>query len=75
MRGTGRYNVGQGLVGTVQGVFGSLSNVVAGMIIVKSGYDAAFLSLGVIALMPMLIGILALPETRIRSSTHGVAKI
>ena len=28
MRGTGRYNVSQGIVGTVQGVGGSLSNVV-----------------------------------------------
>ena len=30
MRGTGRYNLARGMLGTVQGVAGSLSNIVAG---------------------------------------------
>ena len=38
MRGTGRYNVARGIVGTVQGIGGSLSNVVAGLIVVTAGY-------------------------------------
>jgi hypothetical protein len=36
MRGTGRYNVARGIAGTVQGVGGSLSNVVAGLIVVTA---------------------------------------
>lgn len=66
MRGTGRYNAGQGFVGMVQGVFGSLSFTVAGTIIVSSGYNVAFLSLGVIATASMLIACVAVPETRKR---------
>jgi MFS family permease len=64
MRGTGRYNVGQGLVGTVQGVGGSLSNAVAGVVIVHAGYGAAFLILGAIALVPLFLVLATVPETR-----------
>jgi MFS family permease len=35
MRHTGRYNVSRGVVSTVQGVGGSLSQVVAGTIVVR----------------------------------------
>lgn len=62
MRGSGRYNVGQGFVGTVQGAFGSLSNVVAGVLIVHVGYDQTFLSLGTLAIIPMLLVIFAMPQ-------------
>ena len=63
MRGTGRYNVSQGIVGTVQGVGGSLSNVVAGLIVVSQGYNAAFLALAVVATTAFLLVLVALPET------------
>ena len=36
MRGTGRYNVSRGVIGTIQGIGGSLSNGVAGLIVVKA---------------------------------------
>jgi hypothetical protein len=49
MRGTGRYNVSLGAVATVQGVGASLSNTVAGMIVVHAGYSAAFLTLAAVA--------------------------
>ena len=42
MQGTGRYNAARGVVGTVQGVGGSLSNIVAGFIVVTAGYGASF---------------------------------
>jgi MFS family permease len=64
MRGSGRYNVGQGFVGTVQGAFGSLSNVVAGGLIVHVGYDRTFLSLGALAIIPMLLVIFVMPQPR-----------
>jgi hypothetical protein len=49
MRGTGRYNLARGVVGTVQGIGGSSSNVVAGLIVVTAGYSTAFLPLGRVA--------------------------
>jgi MFS family permease len=64
MRGTGRYNVARGVVGTVQGIGGSLSNVVAGLIVVTAGYDAAFLTLAAVALTAFVVMLAAMPETR-----------
>jgi sugar phosphate permease len=55
--------VSQGIVGTVQGVGGSLSNVVAGLIVVGQGYNTAFLALAGIAAIAFLLVLLALPET------------
>ena len=63
MRGTGRYNVSRGIVGTVQGVGGSLSNVVAGLIVVYQGYNTAFLALAAVASTAFLFVLLAMPET------------
>jgi MFS family permease len=44
MRGTGRYNVARGVLGTVQGVAGSLTNGVAGFLVIGAGYSATFLA-------------------------------
>jgi MFS family permease len=46
LNGTGRVNVGQGAVMTVQGVGASLSPAIGGWISQKLGYPAAFLILG-----------------------------
>jgi MFS family permease len=64
MRGTGRYNVSRGIIGTVQGVGGSLSNVIAGLIVVNQGYDTAFLALAAVASAAFLVVLIAMPETR-----------
>ena len=64
MRGTGRYNVSQGVIATTQGIGASLSNMVAGLIVVGAGYSAAFLTLASVALAAFLILVLAMPETR-----------
>ena len=63
MRGTGRYNAARGLVGTVQGIGGSLSNAVAGWLVVRAGYDMAFLTLSAAALLAFLLVLIAMPET------------
>ncbi|MGD9507281.1 MAG: MFS transporter [Geminicoccaceae bacterium] len=63
MRGTGRYNAARGLVGTVQGIGGSSSNLVAGLLVVGAGYGPAFLALAVSGLAAVLLVLLALPET------------
>jgi Major Facilitator Superfamily len=64
MRGSGRYNVGQGFVGMVQGAFGSLSNVVAGALIMRVGYDQTFLLLGTLAIIPIQLVIFVMPKAR-----------
>ena len=64
MRGTGRYNAARGIVGTVQGIGGSASNIVAGLLVVGAGYPVAFTALAGIAAAACLLILVALPETR-----------
>ena len=71
MRGTGRYNAARGIVGTVQGIGGSASNMVAGLLVVGAGYAAAFATLAGIAAAAFLLILLALPETRPALVTWG----
>ena len=63
MRGTGRYNLARGMLGTVQGVAGSLSNIVAGALVVGFGYSATFFALAAVAGMGFLLLLMAMPET------------
>ena len=63
-RGTGRYNVAQGAVATMQGVGASISATLAGLIIVGYGYSAAFLTLAAIAAAGFALYLLVMPETR-----------
>lgn len=63
-RGSGRYSVSRGLLGTVQGIGGSLSNVAAGIIVVQVGYSAAFVVLAGVATGALLLMLLLMPETR-----------
>lgn len=63
MRGTGRFNVAQGAIITAQGIGAMLSTAMAGLIIVKLGYSAAFMALGVIAAFTFLVFLVAMPET------------
>jgi hypothetical protein len=49
MRGTGRYNVAQGAVATVQGIGASSSGLVAGVVVDHFGYTAAFVEAAVAA--------------------------
>jgi hypothetical protein len=60
MRGTGRYNVSLGAVAPVQGIGASLSNMVAGMIVVQAGYNVAFRTVAAVAFATFLF---AMPET------------
>jgi MFS family permease len=62
MRGTGRYNVSRGVVGTVQGVAGSMSNVVAGLLVIGLGYSRSFLILSIVAVVAWLL-LMTMPET------------
>ncbi len=63
MRGTGRFNVAQGAVATVQGLGGALSTTLAGAVIVWGGYSAAFVTLAVIAAAGFALVAWRMPET------------
>ncbi|HEX3953684.1 MAG TPA: MFS transporter [Stellaceae bacterium] len=63
-RGTGRFNVSQGAIATMQGIGASLSTAIAGIIIAAAGYSAAFLSLAAIAGCGLALFWFAMPETR-----------
>ena len=58
MNGTGRVNIGQGAVMTVQGVGASLSPALGGWIAQGIGYRAAFLVLGGLALGSLMLWIM-----------------
>jgi len=64
MRNTGRFNVAQGAVTAAQNIGAALSTSLAGLVVVKAGYSAAFLTLGAIAALGVLVCALALRETR-----------
>jgi MFS family permease len=63
MRGTGRYNLAQGAIATVQGVGASLSGLAAGVIVDRYGYTVTFLSLGAIAAVAVIVFAIGMQET------------
>jgi MFS family permease len=67
-RGTGRYNLAQGAVATVQGIGASLSGLAAGVIVDHFGYSAAFLTFGLAACAALAALFMAMPET---APTHA----
>ena len=68
MRGTGRYNLAQGAIATVQGIGASLSGLAAGVIVDHFGYSSAFLAAGGAALVALIVFALRMPETAERDT-------
>jgi MFS family permease len=64
MRGTGRYNLAQGAIATVQGIGASLSGLAAGVIVDHLGYSAAFLA-------ALIVFALRMPETAETNASHA----
>ena len=71
MRGTGRYNLAQGAVATLQGVGASLSGLAAGVMVDHFGYTTAFLGLGAAACVALAALFFAMPETASERSGAG----
>jgi MFS family permease len=73
MRNTGRFNIAQGAIITAQSIGAALSTTLAGLVVVKAGYSAAFLVLGAVATIGFVVCSIALPETRkkVKSSCLG----
>jgi MFS family permease len=63
-RGSGHFAAAQGAVGTIHATGGVVSGVLAGFVVVRFGYDAAFLTLAAIAALGAALFWLAMPETR-----------
>lgn len=64
MRGTGRFNLGLGIVGSAVGIGAALSTTLAGYTIDHFGSSIAFFSLASIAVCGLACVWLLLPETR-----------
>jgi predicted MFS family arabinose efflux permease len=65
-RGTGRFNLAQGVIATAIGIGASLSQVSAGTIAHHYGFNAAFLFLATIATGGLILFMVFMPETLIR---------
>jgi MFS family permease len=63
MRGTGRYNLAQGAIATVQGIGASTSGLIAGVITDRYGYTVTFLTLGAIAAVALIVFATGMQET------------
>ena len=74
-RGTGRFNLTLGAIGTAVGIGASLSQVIAGSIVHQFGYNTGFLFLGAVALAAFGILYFFMPETRIERSLSATNPI
>jgi MFS family permease len=62
-RGTGRFNLAQGLVASATGVGAALSTTVAGYLATRFGTPIAFIALAVAAVTAFITVLVAMPET------------
>jgi MFS family permease len=63
-RGTGRFNLTQGMLNTAVGIGAGLSNLLAGVVVQQSGYNAGFLILAGIATVALAVFWFCVPETK-----------
>jgi MFS family permease len=63
-KGTGRFNLAQGLVGTLSGVGASLSTSISGLVVERFGHMAGFLSVTAVGLIAVAILWVFMPETK-----------
>jgi MFS family permease len=76
MRGTGRFNLAQGLIALSAGIGATLSNASAGYVVQWFGYPTGFLYLAGIAACALAFFALLMPETKDRAAQSvRVAKV
>jgi predicted MFS family arabinose efflux permease len=75
-RGTGRFNLAQGVVGTMTGIGAAASTSIGGYMTDHFGSQTAFLGLGGVAVVALTVALIFMPETRpaqTQASPHGLA--
>jgi predicted MFS family arabinose efflux permease len=70
MRGTGRFNLAQGLVALSTGLGAAASNVCAGFVVQVFGYNIGFVTLEAIAVGGLIFFAFLMPETKPEESTY-----
>ena len=63
-RGTGHFNLGQGIVGTTTGIGASLSTAFAGFVADRFGGTSAFFELSAVAIVGLTMVVAFMPETK-----------
>jgi MFS family permease len=74
MRGSGRYNLAQGAIATLQGIGASISGLMVGEIVDHLGYSPAFLACAIIAFAACLVLAIALPESAAGAAVKDAAR-
>ncbi|WP_216855941.1 MFS transporter [Acidisphaera sp. S103] len=75
MRGTGRFNLAQGLMALAVGVGATLSNATAGFVVQWFGYADGFLYLAAIAGCALVFFALLMPETKATADASPRAEV
>ncbi len=70
-KGTGRFNLTQGALGTAVGIGASSSNILAGYVVKYAGYNVAFLAMAAIASVALAVFWFAMPETKAKSAPYN----
>jgi MFS family permease len=63
-KGSGRFNLTQGMLATSIGIGAGLSNLLAGFVVQKAGYNVGFLMLAAIATVALAVFWFLVPETK-----------
>jgi MFS family permease len=73
-RGTGRFNLAQGIVGSATGVGAAASTAVAGHLATQFGVSVAFAGLAITAVCAFLVVLVAMPETTPDAAYGGTSE-
>lgn len=63
-RGTGWFNLANGSIGMAVGLGAAMSNAAGGLLVMRAGYNAAFLTMAAIAAIAAILFLWLMPETR-----------
>jgi MFS family permease len=63
-RGTGRFNVAQGAIGTATAAGAAVSTTVTGYVVDRFGEAVGFRALAMVAVVAVVVLVAAMPETR-----------
>jgi len=74
-RGTGRFNFIQGAINTGVSIGASISNLMTGFIVKRSGYNFGFVVLAMIAAVALASLLIAMPETKDTGDQHHANRV